>query len=189
MEDLLKKFVYTGVGLLALTTKRLKEIVDELVSDSKISSEEGRRIVDDFVNRTSTQRKEFEEEIKTVAARFGVDYGSTTQSEIEHLKERVSQLEQNLNGSKESSEAGSFRNGSRDSVVEKVANNQRVSLSDEILTPEKKMQAEQERLKQQGNRPATRREEDAQKANLGQPPLTPSKKMEQDRNRSSKKFD
>lgn len=190
MEDLLKKFIYTGVGLLSLTTKRFKEIVDELVRDSKISSEEGRRIVDDFVNKTSAQRKEFEEEIKIVAAKFGVDYGSTTPSEIEKLKERVSKLEQELYGQNRSGE-DTTGSAAQQAVVDKVKSNERVSLGHDVLTPEKKMEAERERLnQQQGNRPAAQRvEEDTQKANLGQPPLTPDKKMEQDRKRSSKNID
>ena len=190
MEDLLKKFIYTGVGLLSLTTKRFKEIVDELVSDSKISSEEGKRIVDDFVSKTSTQRKEFEEEIKIVAAKFGADYGSTTQSDIDKLKERVSKLEQELHATKGSAGANNS-DEAHESVVEKVKNNERASLGHDVLTPDKKMEAERERLnQQQSNRPAAQRvEEDAQKANLGQPPLTPDKKMEQDRKQSSKNID
>ncbi|WP_017730104.1 hypothetical protein [Nafulsella turpanensis] len=162
------------------------------MKDSKISSEEGRRIVDDFISKTSAQRKEFEEEIKILAAKFGVDYGSTTQGEIEDLKARVSHLEQKMNGNKEKMPlATPSPQDQQDTVVEKVANNGRVSLADEVLTPEKKMEAEQQRLKQrQEDRPAAQRvEEDTQKANLSQPPLTPDKKMEQDRKNISKNID
>ena len=38
MEDLFKKFIYTGVGWISVTTERFKNTIDGFISDGKISS-------------------------------------------------------------------------------------------------------------------------------------------------------
>jgi polyhydroxyalkanoate synthesis regulator phasin len=64
IEDLFKKFVYTGVGLAAMTGEKLKKAVDELIKDEKISTKEGEKIVKDFVKSTESKSKELEEDLK-----------------------------------------------------------------------------------------------------------------------------
>lgn len=199
MEDILKKFIYTGVGLLSLTTTKFKEVIDELVNDRKISEDEGKRIFDDFLSKAKGSQRDFEQQINTVASQFGKDFKKTTADELEILKKRVAILESKLNGSDRNTEnltmerdplqqqkreaAGQGKGSSaeedlsQNSVINKVKNNERVSLGDDILTPQKKMEAERQRMQQ--DRPASpRHEEDSQKASLGDPPLTPDKKME-----------
>ena len=36
MEDLFKKFLYTGVGLVAMTAEKIQKSVDKLISDGKL---------------------------------------------------------------------------------------------------------------------------------------------------------
>jgi len=49
MEDLFKKFLYTGVGLVAMTTEKIQKSVDKLISDGKLSIEEGKKLIDKLV--------------------------------------------------------------------------------------------------------------------------------------------
>ncbi|WP_225000197.1 hypothetical protein [Cesiribacter sp. SM1] len=63
-------------------------------------------------------------------------------------------------------------------TVEKVAEGRRASFGDEPLTPPKKMQAEESRMKNKDRKPEERRESDQQQAHLGSAVLTPQKKME-----------
>lgn len=199
MEDILKKFIYTGVGLLSLTTTKFKEIIDELVSDRKISEDEGKRIFNDFLAKAKGSQQDFEQQINSVASQFGKEYKKTTNAELEELKKRVATLESKLNASNLTTENLSMERDplqeqkrkaagqegtsageedmSKSTAVNKVKNSERVSFADDVLTPQKKMEAERQRMQQQ-DRPARRHEEDTQKANLGEPPLTPDKKME-----------
>jgi hypothetical protein len=67
------------------------------------------------------------------------------------------------------------------SVVDKVASGEQTSLSDESLTPPKKIAAEQQRMQHGGQQAAERKEEDRQRANLGSKEvLTPGRKVAQD---------
>jgi len=49
MEDLFKKFMYTGVGLVAMTAEKIQKSVDKLISDGKLSIEEGKKLIDKLV--------------------------------------------------------------------------------------------------------------------------------------------
>lgn len=82
-------------------------------------------------------------------------------------------MENNANKAKEGTQ--------HKNVVEKVVAGERASLGDEPLTPPKKMQAEQARMKKEKGNAEERHEEDRQQAHLGDAVLTPQKKMEKAR--------
>ena len=55
MENLIKKVLYTGVGIVAATTERLQHSIDDLVERGKLSEEEGKKVVDDVVKNAEVQ--------------------------------------------------------------------------------------------------------------------------------------
>ncbi|MDX2249015.1 MAG: hypothetical protein SF052_19665 [Bacteroidia bacterium] len=67
MEDMFKKFFYTGVGIASLTAEKLQEVVDELIGKGKVSKEEGKKIVDDFKEKVDVRKEEIENKIKDLA--------------------------------------------------------------------------------------------------------------------------
>lgn len=209
MENSLKKFKQTGVRLLSLTTDKFKEVIDGLVRDRKMNKEEGRRVLNDFLAKAKKSQQSFEQQMHTAAARFEEGLNKNTRSELQELRERVALLENKLNASSperqsQKTERLAMENDplhqqkreatgqqspeqtkeKKPGAIDKVRNSERVSLGDEVLTPEKKMEAERQRM-QQPDRPASpRHEEDTQKANLGEAPLTPDKKMEDARKKA-----
>ena len=66
MEGLFKKVMYTGIGLVAFATEKIQASVDDLVSQEKISKEEGRKIVEDFLDNTEAKKDEFENKLKAL---------------------------------------------------------------------------------------------------------------------------
>ncbi|WP_044204766.1 phasin family protein [Flammeovirga sp. OC4] len=104
MEELLKKLVYTGVGITAFTIEKIQEVVDKLVAEEKLTVEEGKKIVDEFVDSTEAKKSEFEEQLKTLAEKFtsslNFDFDKITSmfkggdsEEVEILKARIEALE------------------------------------------------------------------------------------------------
>lgn len=209
MENSLKKFKQTGIRLLSLTTNKFKEVIDGLVRDRKINKEEGRHVLNDFLAKAKKSQQNFEQQMNTAATRFQEGLNRNTRNELQELRERVSLLENKLNLSsperqsqkterltmesdplhQQKREATTQQspeqtNNLKPDTIDKVRNSKSVSLEDEVLTPEKKMEAERQRM-QQPDRPASpRHEKDTQKANLGEAPLTPDKKMEDARKKA-----
>lgn len=96
MEDLFKKFLYTGVGLVALTAERLQHAVEEMVDDGKLSKEEGKKVFGGLLEKTETTREEFEERFKAFTTKVIESLNIPTRDEMEALEERVVVLEAKL---------------------------------------------------------------------------------------------
>ncbi len=67
MDDLFKKVINTGVGLLAQGNKRVQTALDKLVQESKLSEQEGQKIMDDLRKSGETKRKQFEKQVQDLA--------------------------------------------------------------------------------------------------------------------------
>ena len=96
MEDLFKKFLYTGVGLVSLTAEKLQESVDELVGKGKLSEKEGKKLLDDFFDSTEAKRGEFEEKLREAAESVIERFSVPSKAEYDALKKRVEELEAQL---------------------------------------------------------------------------------------------
>ncbi len=93
MEDLIKKFVYTGVGLASLTAEKLQKSIDKLVDEDKISEKEGRKIVDEFFKKTESKKKSFETQIGKITKEVISKFDFSKAKEILDLNKRVKALE------------------------------------------------------------------------------------------------
>ena len=93
MEDLFKKFLYTGVGLVSVTADKIQKSMDKLVDENKISSEEGKKVVDDLIKDTEGKKEEFEGQLKKVVEDFMNRFKLASHSEVEDLQKRVEALE------------------------------------------------------------------------------------------------
>ena len=93
MEDLFKKFMYTGVGLVSMTGEKLQSSIDKLVKDNKISSEDGKKIVDDLMKKTEAKKEEFEGKLKEVTESVVSKFDFLKKNDFETLVKRIEALE------------------------------------------------------------------------------------------------
>jgi polyhydroxyalkanoate synthesis regulator phasin len=94
MEDALKKFLYAGVELAAATSDRFQKQVTDLVKKGKISETEGKKLVDEFLDKADKGKKDLEKRYEALTERLGVN--QTEEAELEKLKKKVSDLESKL---------------------------------------------------------------------------------------------
>ena len=64
MEDLFKKVMYTGVGLVTTAGEKIQKNIDELVKKGSLSEEEGRKVVNELWENTEAKKDEFEGKLK-----------------------------------------------------------------------------------------------------------------------------
>ncbi|MFN8394823.1 MAG: hypothetical protein U0176_09150 [Bacteroidia bacterium] len=96
MEDLFKKFVYTGVGMVSTTFEKFQKSVEKLVDEDKLSQEEGKKLVDDLFKNTESRREEFEAKLKKVAEEILTRMNLATQSQLQELQDRLAVIETKL---------------------------------------------------------------------------------------------
>ncbi|QKG55670.1 hypothetical protein GKZ68_02860 [Hymenobacter sp. BRD128] len=64
MDDLFKKFINTGVGFLSQGNKAVQTAIEKLVKESKISEQEGKKIMDDLLKSGEAKRADLEKQFK-----------------------------------------------------------------------------------------------------------------------------
>jgi polyhydroxyalkanoate synthesis regulator phasin len=75
MEDLFKKFVNAGVGYIAQGNKKIQSTIEALVKDSKITEQEGKKIVDELLKSGETKRAELEKQFQGLTERVKTTVG------------------------------------------------------------------------------------------------------------------
>ncbi len=92
-KNILKKFINTGVGFVSLTAERMSQTIEGLISDGKISEEEGRKIIDDFTKNTETKRDELEGQFKSIVEKILKSFSFATSTEVDKIENRIAVLE------------------------------------------------------------------------------------------------
>ena len=93
MLDLLHKIVYTGIGFAALTEQKAQEFVAELEKRGDISSDEGKKLAQDLVDKARKQTQEMRNTIREEVGKFMETFKGVTREEFEQLKQRLDKIE------------------------------------------------------------------------------------------------
>lgn len=99
MEDLFKKFLYTGVGLAAMAAEKMQETVDGLVGEGKVSEEEGKKIVNEFAGDVEQRRTDLESRIREITDKVSVGFGLpkvVSTAEYDNIVARLEAIETQL---------------------------------------------------------------------------------------------
>ncbi len=93
MEELIKKVLYTGVGLVASATEKVQQQVNDLVENDKISKDEGKKIVESFVKSTEEKKSELETRLNEMVEGIINKLDLVRKSDIDDLIKKVERLE------------------------------------------------------------------------------------------------
>lgn len=97
---MVKKMLYTGVGLVALTAEKLQETIDDMVKNGRVSEDEGKKVVDDFKQKVEGQKDDMETWLKKLADEVSASMKlprMVDREEYDALLQRVETLEAQLN--------------------------------------------------------------------------------------------
>lgn len=100
MEEMVKKMLYTGVGLVALTAEKLQETIDDMVKNGRVSEDEGKKVVDEFKQKVEGQKDDVETWLKKLADEVSASLKlprMVDREEYDALLQRVETLEAQLN--------------------------------------------------------------------------------------------
>jgi len=62
IESIFRRLLNAGIGIASKTTKFAEDVINELVDKGKLTEEEGKDLIDNFVREGEQQRHEFENE-------------------------------------------------------------------------------------------------------------------------------
>lgn len=96
MENLMKKFLYTGVGLVASTADKVQTNISETVEKTKDAQNEGEKVVTDLWKDTETKYTEMEARLRSALDSAMARFNLPNVEEFNALKNRVEELEAEL---------------------------------------------------------------------------------------------
>jgi polyhydroxyalkanoate synthesis regulator phasin len=97
MEEILKKYIYTSVGIASIANDKLKELLEDLIQNNHFVEEEGERIVDQFFVNL---RADIDTIQGSIQSKMDVILQKLHIASVQHLKDDI---EKNVNNIKQNS--------------------------------------------------------------------------------------
>ncbi len=97
MQDILKKAVSLGLGVLLSSKEKIEEVVNELVKKGDIGQEEGKDLVNEMIEKGKTSMNEIEGQVEKIVKGVAEKLNFPTRKEFNELKSEIEQLKEKLN--------------------------------------------------------------------------------------------
>lgn len=95
-DSLFKKFFYTGVGLTVSTKEKLEKKIKELVDKNKITEQEGKKIIDEFITDFDQKKEELEKEFKNFIKKTTTSMKLAKKKDVDNLNTRLDEIESKI---------------------------------------------------------------------------------------------
>jgi polyhydroxyalkanoate synthesis regulator phasin len=96
MLDVMRKAMLAGIGALTLSEQKARVIINDLVEQGRMSSEEGEKLARELMEKADLSRRELEEKVGEYARELMAKVDFVKRSEYEELLCRVEDLERRL---------------------------------------------------------------------------------------------
>lgn len=87
MIDVIKKVLYAGIGVLAISEEKAKEILDELVKQGELTANDAEKLLNDIKSKLSQAGKTTEDKVLIKLKEY---------LHITELEKRISKLEKEI---------------------------------------------------------------------------------------------
>ena len=93
MKELLKNIVYTGIGAAFLTKEKIEELKDDFVKQGKIGQDEGKRFVDEMMQKTDAIKESLDLKINKIVEERIKQLSIVTTDDLADLRRQVDELQ------------------------------------------------------------------------------------------------
>ena len=93
MLDFVKRTIWIGAGLAAMTAEKIEETVKEIVNRGHMSEKEGKELVDDLIEKSKKVKKDMSERVENAVQETLQRLKIPSRKEVEELKARIEHLE------------------------------------------------------------------------------------------------
>ena len=93
MFDLLKKTMLTGIGIASMTKDKIEELGKKISAESKLTEEEGKKMVNDLLKQSEKAREDLEAQIQKLVKKSLEKLDIPTREDLNRLEKRIKKLE------------------------------------------------------------------------------------------------
>jgi polyhydroxyalkanoate synthesis regulator phasin len=92
MFDLMKKAIFTGLGLAFMTKEKIEEFSKELVERGRLSETEGKEFIDELQKKSEEAKKKVEEQIESAVNKTIKKMNVATRDDILRVEKQIADL-------------------------------------------------------------------------------------------------
>ena len=92
MIDLVKKAMFTGIGVMSLTKEKIEALAADFVEKGKLSEHEGKKLVEEMMERSEESKDELKKQIEQVVQATLGKMDIASKSDMEELKQELAAL-------------------------------------------------------------------------------------------------
>ena len=100
MLDLVKKTMMAGIGLALKTRDEVEDMVKDMVKKSSMSEQEGKKFLDELLNRYDEAKVKLEERVEKIVKDFLKKADVVTGDELKALKKEIRELKKAVSNDK-----------------------------------------------------------------------------------------
>jgi|LGVF01.1.fsa_nt_gb polyhydroxyalkanoate synthesis regulator phasin len=93
MFDLLKKTMLTGIGIASMTKDKIEELGKKISAESKLTEEEGKKMVNDLLKQSEKAREDLEAQIQKLVKKSLEKLDIPIREDLNRLEKRIKKLE------------------------------------------------------------------------------------------------
>lgn len=97
MKELLKNMLFMGAGAVFLTKEKIEELKNELVDKGKLTQDEGKELVDEWMKKSETLKDQFELKLNQMVADQIKKMNLATAEDIQELRRKIEELQVAIN--------------------------------------------------------------------------------------------
>ncbi|MDI6687576.1 MAG: hypothetical protein QME06_05070 [Desulfobacterales bacterium] len=92
MFNLIKKAMFTGIGLALKTKDEVKDLAEELVKKGEVSEKEGKKFLDELQERYDDAQNKLEQRVESIVKKLIKKADLVTTDELKGLKKEIIEL-------------------------------------------------------------------------------------------------
>ena len=93
MIESLRKLGLLGIGAVAITEEKVREVVNELVEKGEVNKEEGKTLVHELLTEKKKQMQDFEEKISMDVQNAIGKSKIASKDDVSRLEDKITELE------------------------------------------------------------------------------------------------
>lgn len=101
MIDLIKKAMFTGIGVASLTKEKIEDVAQEFIDKGKLSETEGKKLVDELMVKSEESKEDVKKQVEELVNSTLANMNIAKASDIEELKAEIQALKVQLSENKQ----------------------------------------------------------------------------------------
>jgi polyhydroxyalkanoate synthesis regulator phasin len=89
MFELIKKAMFTGIGMAAMTKDKIEELAGDFIKKGDLSEQEGRKLVDEMMKKSEESKAEVKKQLDEMVQAALVKMEVARKTQIDELQEEI----------------------------------------------------------------------------------------------------